>query len=98
MSDYSAAGGVGSYEWNRSRPAPGYEAAVEVIDEAIACYTRLRNRAVTAGLTDEAERLRAEESACVADQRLLRPEDTPAVERILREYPPLIAWLRERIG
>jgi hypothetical protein len=90
-------GGVGAYEWNR-RDGARFDAAMEAIDEAIACYTRLRNRAATAGQAAEAERLLAEQSACVTEQKLLRPGDAAAVDRVLRDYPPLIAWLRDRIG
>jgi hypothetical protein len=97
MSDYLAPGGLGSYEWSR-RDAARYDAAIEAIDEAIACYTRLRNRAVTAGRTAEAERLHAEQSACIAEHQRLRPDDPAAVDRVLAEYPALASWLRERIG
>ena len=97
MSSYSTVGGLGSFEWNR-RDAARYDAALEAIDEAIAYYTRLRNRAVAAGRTAEAERLHAEQAACVADQQFLRADDPAGVERVLAEYPALIAWLRERIG
>jgi hypothetical protein len=97
MSDYSAVGGVESFEWNR-RDSVRYDAALEAIDEAIACYARLRNRAATSGNAMEAERLHAEQAACVAEQKLLRPGDTMAIERVLSEYPALIAWLRDRIG
>ncbi|MFG2038342.1 hypothetical protein [Dactylosporangium sp. NPDC048998] len=97
MSDYSAVGGVESFEWNR-RDAARYAAAMENIDEVIACYIRLRNRAVSAGNTAEAERLQAEQSACIAEQQRLRADDPAAVDRVLHEYPALIAWLRERIG
>ncbi|GAA3450199.1 hypothetical protein [Dactylosporangium matsuzakiense] len=97
MSDYSAVGGVESYEWNR-RDSARYDAAQEAIEEAIACYTRLHNRAVTSGNTAEAERLRSEQYACVTEQKLLRPGDAVAVDRVLGEYPALISWLRDRIG
>ncbi|GAA2391636.1 hypothetical protein [Dactylosporangium salmoneum] len=97
MSDFSAAGGVESFEWSR-RDAARYNAALESIDEAIACYTRLRNRAVTAGDAAEAARLHAEQAACLAEQERLRPDDAAAVARVLSEYPALTAWLRERIG
>jgi hypothetical protein len=89
----------GIHPFERSRRDNGrYEAALETIGEAIACYTRLRNRAVTSGNAAEADRLWAEQSACVADQHRLHPDDTAAVERVLVEYPPLIEWLRDRIG
>ncbi|WP_433610703.1 hypothetical protein ACQP2P_42025 [Dactylosporangium sp. CA-139114] len=97
MSDYSAVGGVGSFEWSR-RDSARYDAALEAVEEAIACYARLRNRAVASGNDAEAERLLADQAACVTEQRLLRPDDTAAVARILAEYPALIAWLRDRIG
>jgi hypothetical protein len=97
MSDYSAVGGVGAYEWSR-RDAARYNAALEAIDEAIACYTRLRNRAVSAGNDVEAERLRAEQAACVAEQQRLRADDRVGVDRVLTDYPTLSAWLRDRIG
>ncbi|GAA4248379.1 hypothetical protein [Dactylosporangium darangshiense] len=97
MSDFSAVGGVESHEWSR-RDAARYNAALEAIDEAIACYTRLRNRAVSAHNDIEAERLRAEQSACVAEQQRLHAEDRAGVDRVLAEYPALISWLRDRIG
>lgn len=97
MSDYSAVGGVGSFEWSR-REVARYNAALEAVDEAIACYTRLRNRAVSAGNDAEAQRLHGEQSACVFEQQRLRPDDAAAIDRILAEYPALIAWLRNRIG
>jgi hypothetical protein len=97
MSDYSAAGEVESFEWNR-RDSARYDAALEAIEEAIACYARLRNRAVSAGDADEAARLHAEQAACVTQRNLLRPGDSAAVDRVLNEYPALIVWLRDRIG
>jgi hypothetical protein len=97
MSDYSAVGGVESYEWSR-RDAARYNAALEAIDEAIACLTRLRNRAVSAGNDNEAERLLAEQAACVAQQHRLRADDRAGVDRVLADYPALIGWLRDRIG
>lgn len=96
MSD-QAIGGLAPFEWDR-RDAARYQAAVEAIDEAVACYTRLRNRAVAAGRAEEAERLYAGQAACVAEQQRLRVEDRAAVERVLTEYPALIEWLRDRIG
>ncbi|WP_432979851.1 hypothetical protein [Dactylosporangium sp. CA-233914] len=97
MSDYSAIGGVESFEWNR-RDSARYDTALEIIDEAIACYARLRNRAVASGNAAEAERLHSEQAACVTEQKLLRPGDSVAIDRVLRDYPALIAWLRDRIG
>ncbi|WP_433051992.1 hypothetical protein [Dactylosporangium sp. CS-033363] len=96
MSDYSAVGGVESFEYNR-RDSARYDAALELIEEAIACYARLLNRAVANGNAAERDRLQADQAACVTEQRLLRPGDA-AVDRVLSEYPALIAWLRDRIG
>ncbi|WP_432831599.1 hypothetical protein [Dactylosporangium sp. CA-092794] len=97
MSEYSAVGGLESFEWSR-RDAARYHAAIEAIEEAIACYTRLRNRAVTSGNAAESERLQVEQSVCIAEQQRLRVDDPANVTRVLTDYPPLIAWLRQRIG
>jgi len=92
-----AISGIQPFERSR-RDNARYEAALEIIGEAIACYTRLRNRAVTSGNSAEADRLWSEQSACAADEQRLHPDDTAAVERVLVEYPRLVEWLRNRIG
>ncbi|WP_426507893.1 hypothetical protein ACPPVO_56265 [Dactylosporangium sp. McL0621] len=97
MSDYSVAGGVGSFEYRR-RDSARFDAALEAVEEAVACYARLRNRAVVSGNAAEADRLLAGQAACLTQQQQLRPDDTATVDRILAEYPALIAWLRDRIG
>ena len=92
-----AVSGIHPHERSR-RDNARYEAALELIGEALACYTRLRNRAVTSGDTSEADRLWAEQSACASDQQYLHPDDPAAVEHVLVEYPRLVEWLRNRIG
>ncbi|WP_432830040.1 hypothetical protein [Dactylosporangium sp. CA-092794] len=97
MTDDSVAGRLEPFEWNQAE-AVGYEVALEVINEAVACYSALIARARAAGDEPEAQRLSGERSRCVERRNGLDSTDHDAVARITREQADLVRRLRDRLG
>lgn len=96
VADDSVIGGLEQFKWDQDESIR-YEVALETIGEAVAHYTALIDRAEASGDQAGAERLAAEQAACITDRNQLRATDHEQVARVLAEYRELIGRLADQL-
>ncbi len=96
--DNSVLAGLEPFEWSNDRSV-AYEVAIEVIGQAMACYTALIDREQRGANRDELiQAWEAAQTECSRLRRELDFFDDAAVERARTDYAALVKRLRQDLA